>query len=133
VARRYGVALMYLFGSRAAVGAARLRGHPVAADDPLADLDLAVVFREGLPAVPRRPAVYAGLYGDLADLFGPLRLDLVFAQETHVVFQGEIIKGICIYAVDENVKTDYEIAVARYAADFRPVLERALAEALEEV
>ena len=133
IAKRHGVALMYLFGSQREAGWMRLRRQPVALDDPLADVDLGVVFRHGLPGLQQRPSVYAALYNELSELLLPLRLDLVFVQETHVVFQGQVIQGLCIYAEDEAFRCDFEERVARYAADFRPVLERALDEALEEV
>lgn len=52
--------------------------------------------------------LHSTLYNQLDELFLPLCLDLVFLQETHSVFQFEAIKGICIYAVSEGIKEEYE-------------------------
>jgi hypothetical protein len=60
-------------------------------------------------------------------------LDLVFLQETHSVFQANVISGHCIYAASSSIQEEYEENVLRLAADFRPFLEHYLDEVLEEV
>lgn len=90
--------------------------------DPLADIDVGVVFRDGLPPLETRSDVYASLYGELTDLFAPHRLDLCFLEENHSVFQSSVFEGACIYAASDTVRLDYEEMILRRAADFRPVL-----------
>jgi uncharacterized protein len=127
------VALAYIFGSQAEVGQKILNGKVVSLKDPLTDLDLGVVFRNILPSPNELPRIYADLYNSLADLFLPLRLDLVFLQEQHSVFQANAVTGICVYAEDKNLQSEYEENIMRRASDFFPFLERHLNEYLGEV
>lgn len=133
ICKENAVVLAYLFGSQAEAGRATLDGNPAVVADPLADLDLGIIFRGTVPPPPELPRVYARLYNSLAELFSPLTLDLVFLQEQHSVFQANAVTGICVYAEDEDFKGKYEEDVMRKAADFRPFLERYLDERLEEV
>lgn len=131
ICRDNDIVLAYLFGSRSETGLKIIEGQSVPLDDPLADLDLGIVFRDALPPPAERPGLYAKLYNLLSDLFLPFPLDLVFLQEQHSVFQSNAISGICIYAVDGSLKGDYEENTMRKAADFKPFLERYLDESLE--
>lgn len=67
------------------------------------------------------------------NFFLPLKLDLVFLQETHSVFQVEAINGICIYMESLAVKDAYEHRILARAADFRYVLQKYYRERLEEI
>lgn len=130
---KYGVALIYLFGSQAQAGAKILTGEKVVIKDPLTDLDVGIVTKEPLPKLPQRLKFYAALYNDLEDLFKPFRLDLALLEENHSVFQLEAIKGVCVYQISEENQDIYEMMILRRAADFRPFLEKYLQEVLEEV
>jgi predicted nucleotidyltransferase len=133
ICEKYGVALMYLFGSCAQKAYDMLSGKPVIIADPLADIDIGVLFCHDLPPAQERYNLYAALNNKLADIFPQTQVDLSFLQENHSVFQVEAIKGICIYAVSKDLQEDYEEMVLRKAADFRPFLELFLNEILEEV
>jgi predicted nucleotidyltransferase len=133
VCRRHGVGLVYLFGSLEKRGLDILRGVSVVAEDRLADLDVGVVTVGPLPDVADRPAFYAVLFGDLEDLFHPLRLDLSLLEENHSVFQAEAVKGTCVYELGEDFRERYEMRVLRRAADFLPVLRQFHREVIEEV
>ena len=133
IAAKNDIALVYIFGSRFKTGLDTLRGVPIKNDDPLADIDIGVVFRTGLPSPRKRPEMYSSIFNQLEDLFVPFPLDLVFLQETHSVFQANAICGHCIYYFSLDFKETYEENVLRRAADFRPFLERYLDEMLEEV
>jgi predicted nucleotidyltransferase len=127
------IKLAYLFGSQADVGQDIVNGKAVTVKDPLADVDLGIIFEQDIPSPEELPKVYANLYNRLAHIFLPLNLDLVFLQEQHSVFQANAVTGICIYFEDENFKSEYEESIMRRAADFRPFLERYLDERLKEV
>ena len=124
ICKNNAIALAYLFGSQADKGRQILNGQETRADDRLADLDLAIVFRRGLPPSERVPKLYARLYNQFSEIFLPFSLDLVFLQEQHSVFQARAITGICIYSEDESFKSNYEENVMRKAADFKPFLEK---------
>lgn len=133
ICERYGLSLVYLFGSRARTGVQILAGEKVVEDDPLSDIDVGVVTDGPLPEPSERPSFYARLYNELEELFKPLRLDLVFLEEQHSVFQAEAIKGICVYQSSEQKRDEYEMRVLRRAADFAPFLRRFLQDVLDEV
>jgi len=129
---KYNIALAYLFGSQARIGLALLEGQGAVVEDPLTDIDLGIVFREELPETKKRVDLFSDLYNELSDLFLPFRLDLVFLQENHSVFQCNAITGLSIFSFDEQFRNEYEEDILRKAADFRPFLEKYLDEYLEE-
>jgi hypothetical protein len=131
--REQGVALAYLFGSQRELGLRLLHGEPAGPSEPLADLDLGVVFEGPLPGPDRRYRLYSEIYNAFTDLFPGQRLDLVFLQEGHAVFQAQAVIGPCVFAVNETYRDDYEHRILARAADFRPVLDLFYRERLEEV
>jgi uncharacterized protein len=133
ICKRYKVALAYLFGSRVEDGYALLTGESVSNNDPLADIDVGIVFHDVLPEGLAIANLYSSLYNELEEIYKPYSLDLVFLQETHSVFQGNVISGRCIYTDSSKFQEEYEENILRRAADFRPFLERYLDEMLEEV
>ena len=132
ICRTRSIALAYLFGSQKDTALKILNGDDVRIQDPLADIDVGVVFDKPLPTVNRHE-LYAEVYADLADLFTPYQLDLVLLEENHSVFQAEALKGICVYCANDATRDRYENAILRRAADFRPFLEKYYEELLAEV
>jgi len=133
ICRKYGVALLYLFGSQKEAGLALLAGEKREPPDQLTDIDVGVVVKDGLPRAYERAKVYARLYNELEELFRPFRLDLTLLQENHSVFQLEAVaRGKCVYAESEEFKEEYEMSILRRAADFRWVLEKFYEEKLSE-
>jgi hypothetical protein len=140
ICQRYDIALAYLFGSQKDLAYQMLLGQKVEIKDPLADIDLGLVFKNQSVVAHSHPRslhlprhiLYADLYNKLMDLFLPCPLDLVFLQEGHSLFQLEAIKGICIYAISEAFKDDYEMMILRRAADFKYTLDTFAREALEK-
>ena len=125
VCEAHGVTLCYLFGSQSENAWRILLGEEVAINDPLTDMDVGVVFAEfdSYREASALHRVYARLLSPLQDLFSPYTVDLVFLQEHHSVFQMEAIRGRCAYSISDEYRFDYEEAIARRAADFRPVLD----------
>jgi len=126
-----GISIMYLFGSMKDAGLIVLQGNAVMQSDPLADMDVGVVFAGSLPHGLPRTRLYSRIYNQLEDLFLPYKLDLVLLQETHSVFQAEAVKGHCLYSADDAFKDRYEEDALRKACDFRPYLEQYHKEVLE--
>lgn len=129
---RHDVALAYLFGSMAGPARRFVSGGRLDIADPLADIDLGVVFEDGdflAEPEPRRQR-YSELFNALTDIFPEDRLDLVFLQETHSVFQARAMTGHCVYAASMAFKAAYEERILARAADFRPFLERYYEERL---
>lgn len=133
ICKQNGIILAYLFGSQTHNGYKVLNDERVVPKDTLADLDLGIILDDKDRLTGSMYKLHSNLYNQLDELFLPLRLDLVFLQETHSVFQFEAIKGICIYAVSGAIKEEYEHNILARAADFRWVLEQYYRERLEEL
>ena len=132
ICQKYNIALVYLFGSQKENSLKLLNGEKVDIKDPLADIDVGIVFSQDIESIPERHKVYSYIYNDFEDLFLPYHLDLVFLQECHSVFQTEALLGICVYSISEEFKDEYEMMVLRRAADFKYVLDKYAEDALEK-
>ena len=130
--QKYNIALVYLFGSQKENSLKILSEEKVDIKDPLADIDVGIVFSQDIESIPDRHKVYSNIYNDFEDLFLPYHLDLVFLQECHSVFQSEALLGICVYSISEEFKDEYEMMVLRRAADFKYVLDKYAEDALEK-
>ena len=131
ICQRYEVSLLYLFGSRLHTALQILDGHAPTVDDPLADIDVGVVFSAPLPMGRQRAQLYSALFNELEDIFLPYAVDLVFLEENHSVFQAEAVIGSCVYAATPEIKDAYEASVLCRACDFRPFLAKYYQELLE--
>lgn len=130
-AEKYGIALIYLFGSQAENGARYLKGDNINAED-LSDLDLAVSFKN-IPSEPMK--IYGALYKELSKVFEPFYIDLVFMHEVEILFQYEIIKGIRIFEKDEFLADELEEMIMKRAEDLafkKKILNREILEAIED-
>jgi predicted nucleotidyltransferase len=131
IARTHGLRLAYLFGSQSHQGTEYLEGGNPQLIDPLADLDIGVVFLAGELSPLQRVDLYSALFVEFQDLFPPFPVDLVLLEETHSVLQAEVVCGTCIYAESEELREAYEERVLARAADFGPFLARFYRERLD--
>jgi len=131
ICQKHGITLVYLFGSQAEIALHILNDQTPAQVDPLADIDVAVVFATPLPTGRERARLYSLVFNDLEELFLPFSTDLVFLAENHAVFQAEAVRGNCVYKTTPDAQEAYEEAILRRACDFRPFLERYYEELLE--
>ncbi|MDI6762196.1 MAG: nucleotidyltransferase domain-containing protein [Thermodesulfobacteriota bacterium] len=130
IARKYGITLVYLFGSEAERGRIYLEGGGVA-PRPFSDLDVAVAFEK---ALPEPMETYGYLYREIAEIFVPFDVDLLFMQEVNTLFQHEIIRGIRIYARDEFDADEFEEGIMKWSEDLlfkKKILDREIMEAVE--
>ena len=130
--QKYNIALAYLFGSQKDNAFRFLNGEKVEINDPLADIDLGIVFTYPIEKISERYKLYGEIYNEIEEIFRPFRLDLVFLQECHSVFQMEAIKGICIYSSSDEFRDNYEMMILRKYADFKYELDKFFEEALEK-
>ncbi|ODS32970.1 MAG: hypothetical protein SCARUB_01909 [Candidatus Scalindua rubra] len=123
ISRDFSIDLMFLFGSQRDKGLSILKGEEVDVIDPLADMDIGVVFKkESFPQKPYK--VFGPLYFELCEVFSPLKIDLVFLQETESTFQFEAIKGVCIHKSDQEILENYIEYVLKFAADWKVFRDR---------
>ena len=126
VCRRYGIEVLYAFGSRAKEIAEWISGQKKAASHPMSDVDIGI-----LPQAERslhvRDKVH--LMADLEDLFEVGRVDLVVLSEASAFLALEVIQGEILYEVDPDRTAEYELYVMRRAGDLA-LFER---ERLEQI
>jgi uncharacterized protein len=130
IARKYGITLVYLFGSEAEKGRIYFEGGRIT-PHPFSDLDVAVAFEK---ALPEPMETYGQLYREISEIFVPFNLDLLFLQEVNTLFQHEIIRGIRIYARDEFDADEFEEGIMKRSEDLvfkKRTLDRDIMEAVE--
>ena len=114
VCRRYGIDVLYAFGSRAKEIAEWISGQKKAASHLMSDVDIGV-----LPQAERslnvRDKVH--LMADLEDLFEVGRVDLVVLSEASAFLALEVIQGEILYEGDPDRTAEYELYVMRRAGD----------------
>ncbi|AEM77971.1 nucleotidyltransferase domain-containing protein [Thermoanaerobacter wiegelii] len=132
ICKKYNIALVYLFGSQKENALKLLKEEKVVIDDPLTDIDVGIVFLENIEFMKDRYKIYANVYNEMEEIFKPYKLDLIFLQERHSIFQCEALKGICIYYYSEEFKDAYEMRILRRAADFKYVYDKYNEEVLEK-
>jgi uncharacterized protein len=127
---RYDIALCYLFGSQKEQGIACLHGVEIEVQDPESDIDFAVLF-----FTPPKNIVetYAELSLELSELVCPFRADLLFLHEVDHLIQLEAIRGINIFAANEDFKENYELTVMSFPADEIEILKRNEKDFLEAI
>lgn len=114
ILKRHGAKAAYLFGSQKEAGITFLNGNPPTVDEG-SDLDIGLLFTK-LPEDAFE--VYGRLYADLSILFEPFAVDLVFLQETDILFQYEVISGQkLVYCQDELFIEEYEERIIKMASD----------------
>jgi len=130
IAQKFGINLIYLFGSQAEIGERYIKGDLIT-PETFSDLDVAVSFKNPPQNSIR---VYGDLYAEISEIFDPFHIDLVFIHEMNPIFQYEVIKGIRIYEEDERMTEDFEEMVMKKAADLiykKIIMDREIMEAIE--
>lgn len=109
-----------------------LKGKPVEIQDSESDIDFGVLF----VSMPEDPlTTYAHLSLELQDIVSPFRADLLFMHEVDHLIQLEVIRGICIYSLNERLREEYEEKVMMMASDEMEIFklnENDLFEAIED-
>lgn len=130
IAERYGLTLIYLFGTQAETGSRHLKGEAVT-PDRFSDLDIAVQFK----MLPEDIDIYGNLYIELSELFGPFDIDIVFIHEVDTFFCYEIISGIRVYEKSEKDADRFEEDVLKRAGDLyfkKKAFDKDAMEAIED-
>jgi len=131
LSKKFGIDLIYLFGSQAEKGKSYIEGQRVTLEG-FSDLDVAISFKKPPEHLIR---VYGELYMEISEIFDPFHIDLVFIHEMNPLFQYEIIKGIRVYEEDERMVENFEEMVMKKAADLafkKRMMDRDIIEAIED-
>jgi predicted nucleotidyltransferase len=118
LARAYGLADIYAFGSRAAEIAAMIINGESLKSASSSDVDIGIRPKQG-----PRPSTQdlVNLTVELEDLFGVNRVDLVFLAETDPFLALDVIRGELLYTEDPLDQAYYELFVLRRAGDLLPL------------
>jgi predicted nucleotidyltransferase len=117
LAEAYGIADIYVFGSRAAEIAAFIKDGRKIKDASSSDVDIGVrPKRESRVSTQDLVNLAVGL----EELFGVNRVDLVFLPDAEPFLALDIIRGELLYADDPLDQAYYELFVIRRAGDLLP-------------
>lgn len=117
VCRRFGVASLYVFGSRASEIASRLAGVEQPAERIGADVDIAAQPVAGALANADSRVAFAQ---QLEALLGVGRVDLVILPEASAFLAGDAVRGELLYCDDEDRQAREELDYLRRVADLAP-------------
>ena len=112
-----GVGLAFFLGSQKELGPARLRGEAVEGK-PDSDLDLGVVLLEHPLDYWQGQKLRQHLEEALAPFFAPLRLHLLLLEEENAHVQYAAIRGLQVYAVNEEFTRRYRRQVLTLYGDW---------------
>ena len=117
IAERFGLADIYVFGSRAKEIASVVSGGPNTPANPSSDVDIGIRPLRGEKISPHK---IVNLAIELEDLFEANRVDIVVLNECDAYLALDIIRGELLYAKDPDDQARYELFVLRRAADLLP-------------
>lgn len=112
-----GVGLAYFLGSQKELGPRLLAGEKVTGA-PESDLDVGVVLLEHPLDYWEGQRLRKQLENDLASLFAPIRLHLLLLEEENAHVQYAAIRGIPVYAVNEEFASHYRRQVLTLYGDW---------------
>jgi predicted nucleotidyltransferase len=115
IAAKYGLQIIYAFGSRAKEALEVVEGRTATFSSTPSDLDIGVK-PESLLTVEEKVEI-AIFFEDLFDL---PRVDVVVLPEAPVSLAVEIVTGEILYARDSTYEAEYQLYIMRMAADLLP-------------
>jgi len=115
IASRYGLQIIYAFGSRAKEALDLAEGQIEHFSSTPSDLDIGV--KPEKPLTVEEKVKIAIL---LEDLFDVPRVDLIVLPEAPVSLALEIVTGEILYMQDSTYEAEYQLYIMRMAADLLP-------------
>ena len=115
IAAKYGLQIIYAFGSRAKEALEAVEGNIDRLSPTPSDLDIGVKPERNLTVEEK--VEIAIFFEDLCDL---PRVDVVVLPEAPVFLAFEIVTGEILYAKDSTYEAEYQLYIMRMAADLLP-------------
>jgi len=115
IASRYGLQIIYAFGSRAKEALDMVEGRIEQVSSKPSDLDIGVK-----PEKPLRVEEKVKIAIVFEDLFDVSRVDLIVLPEAPVFLALEIVTGEVLYRQDSTDEAEYQLYIMRMAADLLP-------------
>jgi predicted nucleotidyltransferase len=113
-AGKYGIAILYGFGSRGKDVQAWIAGQVGALVKSPSDVDIGV---KALPGVTWDVHAKVRMAVELEDWFDVPRVDLVVLDEVDAFLALSVIRGERLFAADEYLADEYDLYVLRRAGD----------------
>ncbi len=137
ICRRFGVAILYSFGSRGKEALHWLEGRiaalapapPGMDPDLVSDLDIGM---KRMPGVALLLAEQIRLTIALENLFSVARVDLVVLDQADPFLAANIIRGERLFADNQHAADEYDLYVLRRAGDLIPFERQRIAQILRE-
>lgn len=118
ICRKFRLAELYVFGSRANEIAARVGGEAIVDGRPsTSDVDIGV---RPLPAHFLDVDSLVGLADDLERCLNVSRVDVVLLPTASPFLALDIVRGELLYCADRDAQAEYELYVLRRAGDLAP-------------
>jgi predicted nucleotidyltransferase len=115
IASRYGLQIVYAFGSRAKEALDLVEGRIGHFDPTHSDLDIGVKPGHALAVEEKvKIAIF------LEDLFDVFRVDLVVLPEAPIFLAFKIVTGEILYMEDSTQEAEYQLYIMRQASDLLP-------------
>ena len=115
IAAKYGLQVIYAFGSRAKEALEVVEGCIASLSSTPSDLDIGVKPERHLTVEEK---VEIAIFFE--DLFDLPRVDVVVLPEAPVSLAVEIVIGEILYARDSTYEAEYQLYIMRMAADLLP-------------
>lgn len=115
IASRYGLQIIYAFGSRAKEAFDLAEGKIERFSSAPSDLDIGV--KPERPLTVEEKVKIAILFEDLFDVS---RVDLIVIPEVPIFLALEIVTGEILYVQDPTYEAEYQLYIMRLAADLLP-------------
>jgi len=117
IAARFGVDVLYAFGSRAREALAHVNGRGTFAAGGTSDLDLAALPEEGrLWSLDERVLMTAAF----EDMFAAPRVDLMVLSEAPAFLALAAVSGELLFARNAVREANYQLYILRRAGDLAP-------------
>lgn len=117
VARTFGLADIYVFGSRAKEIASTIRTGRASEQLSSSDVDIGI---RTLPGITLSPREISRLTIELEDLLGVSRVDVVILSRCEPFLALDIIRGELVYSADPIAQSRHELFIMRRAGDLLP-------------
>ena len=111
---KFGIADLYVFGSRAQEIASRIRGESGEGQFSLSDVDIGIRPKKGIILTLEEQVKLAI---ELEDLMGVGRVDLLNLVEVDPFLALDIIRGELLYSEDPDKQAEHELYILRRAGD----------------
>ena len=115
LAERYGIQIIYAFGSRAREALEMAEGKRESFSPGPSDLDIGIKPERKLRVEEKVEIALA-----LEDIFDVHRVDLVVIPEVEIYLAFKAVTGELLYARDTVYEAEYQLYIMRKAADLLP-------------